>query len=293
MVAMTTPETSSTVTRFEQIDDGIFQLTLDRPDALNALDLALIADLERRFAAFGRMRGLRAVILTGAGRAFCAGLDLAAIDPSAAFESEVQPEDSHLDPAAAEPPGRAQLGMALQKRIAGLMLALREQPVPVIAAVNGAAVGGGLALALASDIRIGSQSARFGDAFVRIGISGCDVGVSWMLPRIVGAGRAHELMLTGRIIDAAEAQSIGLLTDVVAADQLVERAVEVARMIRRNSPFGVWMTKEVSYANQAISSMRAAIDLENRTQILASFTEDTGEAVGAFFEKREPRFSNR
>ena len=162
----------------------------------------------------------------------------------------------------------------------------------MIAAVNGAAAGGGLALALGCDVRIAGESARFNVAFVRVGLSGCDIGVSWLLPRLVGASRAWELLLTGRIIDAAEADRIGLVTRVVADDDLLDAALETASLIAANSPMGVWMTKEVMWSQLEVGSLQAGIDLENRTQIMTSFTNDTREAMTAFVEKRPPSFTN-
>ena len=184
-------------------------------------------------------------------------------------------------------------GFDLQQRIASLVPRFRKLHVPVIAAVNGAAAGGGLALALACDVRIAATSARFNVAFVRIGLSGCDIGLSWMLPRWIGASRAFELMLTGRMVESDEAERIGLVTRVVADEELLDEALSTARLICANSPFGVWMTKEVMWSNLESGSLQAAIDLENRTQIMTSFTEDTGEAVGAFLERRAPKFKNR
>jgi enoyl-CoA hydratase len=265
--------------KVETIDDGIVRVTLDRPERLNAMSLGLVTDLHTALAALRSADGLRAVILTGAGRGFCAGLDLK--------------DDILTAMPGAAGRGRVQRGLDVQQHIASLMDALRSVRVPVISAVNGAATGGGLALTLGSDIRIAAASARFGVAFVRIGLSGCDIGVSWALPRLIGASRAHELMLTGRIIDAAEAERIGLVSNVVPDAELGEAALEIARQIRRNSPFGVWMTKEAMWSSLEIGSQRAAIDMENRQQILASMTEDMPEAVGAFLERREPEYRNR
>src|SRR5262249_46332056 len=155
---------------------------------------------------------------------------------------------------------------------------------------NGAASGGGLALTLASDIRIAGASARFNVAFVRIGLSGCDIGVSWLLPRLIGASRAYELMLTRRFVDADEALRIGLAVQAVEDGALLDTALETAALIRANSPFGVHMTKEVMWSQLEIGSMAAGIDLENRTQLLASSTHDMAEAVQAFLEKRPPDF---
>ena len=181
--------------------------------------------------------------------------------------------------------------MAVQKLIAGLVPRMRAVPQPIIAAVNGAASGGGLALALASDVRIAARSARFNVAFIRVGLSGCDVGVSWMLPRLIGASRAFELLLTGRLIDAQEADRIGLVTRVVDDEHVVESALETADLIVGNSPFGVRMTKEVMWSQLEIGSLTAGIDLENRTQVLSSFTGDMNEAMAAFVAKRAPKFT--
>ena len=141
-------------------------------------------------------------------------------------------------------------------------------------------------------MRIAAASARFNVAFVRIGLSGCDIGVSWLLPRLVGASRAFELLLTGRLIDAAEADRIGLVTRVVADGAVVDSALETAELIVGNSPFGVRMTKEVMWSQLEIGSLQAGIDLENRTQVLSSFTGDLTEAMAAFLEKRPARFDD-
>jgi len=260
--------------RTDALGDGIIRITLDRPDRLNAMSHELVADLHTALDAVAADNECRVVILTGAGRGFCAGLDLKG---------------------AGQPPGVDGLGSAParltgQQHIAALVPKLRALRQPVIAAVNGPAAGGGLALALACDVRIAAESARFNVAFVRIGLSGCDIGVSWLLPRLVGASRAFELMLTGRIIDSAEAERIGLVVRVVPDDELFESALETAGLIAANSPFGVWMTKEVMWSNLETGSLQAGIDLENRNQILTTFTEDQAEAMRAWLEKRPPDF---
>jgi enoyl-CoA hydratase len=260
----------------EPVRPGITKITLNRPDRLNAMNFALVKGLYDAFDEVGADASCRVVILTGAGRGFCAGLDLA----------------QGASPPAPAPRGRAQSGMAVQKLIAGLVPKMRAIPQPVIAAVNGAASGGGLALALASDVRIAAASARFNVAFIRVGLSGCDIGVSWLLPRLVGASRAFELLLTGRLIDAAEADRIGLVTRVVPDGAVVDAALETAELVVGNSPFGVRMTKEVMWSQLEIGSLQAGIDLENRTQVLSSFTGDLTEAMSAFAEKRPPRFGD-
>ena len=146
---------------------------------------------------------------------------------------------------------------------------------------------------MASDIRVASTSAKFATAFVRLGLSGCDIGVSWMLPRLIGSGRAWELLLTGRVFDAAEADDLGLLTRVVEPDDLLDTALHFAELVAANSPFGVWMTKETMWSNLEIPSLRAGIDLENRTQIMASGTEDSRAAMGGFLKGQAPDWQNR
>src|SRR5918999_5114186 len=265
------------VVEVEQPKDGITLVTLNRPDSLNAMNHELVAAVHEVLDEVDADHSCRVVVLTGAGRAFCAGLDLKGSGSAPGTDGV----------------GRAQSGMLSQQHIATLYTHMRRVRRPIIAAVNGAAAGGGFAFALASDIRVAAASARFNVAFVRIGLSGCDVGVSYLLPRLVGASKAFELMLTGRFVDAAEAERIGLVSRVVPDGQVVDAAIEIARQIAANSPFGVWMTKEVMWANLETGSMQAAIDLENRTQILTSFTQDMPEAMRAFLEKREPRFQNR
>ena len=170
------------------------------------------------------------------------------------------------------------------------MLKIRELPQPVIAAVNGAAVGGGLAIALASDIRVASDRASFGAVFIKAGLSSCDVGTSYLLPSIVGAARAAELMLNGRIFDAGEAQAMGLVHHVTADAGLMESALVTARQICANNEYGVWMTKMGLWANLDASSLRQAMELENRTQVLGYFSGNMEEAMQAFVEGRDPEW---
>lgn len=271
-----TPDTEAPVL-LDEPAPGVRRLTFNRPEKLNAMDVSLVEALHRALEEADADEGCRVVLLTGAGRGFCAGLDLTGYGT---------PEGTgHL--------GAVQRGFAVQQQIAALIPRLRSLRQPVIAAVNGPASGGGFALVLGSDIRIAAQSARFNAAFVRIGLSACDIGTSWLLPRIVGAGRAHELMLTGRLFDAEEALRIGLVLDVVPGEALIDRALEEAALIAANSPMGVHMTKEVMWSALEIPGQQAAIDLENRTQIMVSATEDHREALRSFLERRPPQFENR
>lgn len=256
---------------------GILLIRLNRPDELNAMNVDLIEELHEVLAEVRDDSLTRAIVLTGEGRAFCAGLDLRGYG---------------TPPGATEGEGRAQLGLRVQKHIAGLVDAFRSTRAPIIAAVNGAAAGGGMSLALMADIRIMSETAVLHAAFIRRGLSNCDIGMSWLLPRMIGFSRAAQIMLTGRSIDAAEAERIGLASSVEPAGTVLEVALDTAEAIAQNSPFGVWMTKEVMWSNLEVPSMRAAIDLENRTQILSSLTRDHREAVVSFLEKRPPEFQN-
>jgi enoyl-CoA hydratase len=253
---------------------GVTILTLNRPERLNAMTVGLVTELYDALSSSATDRGCRAVVLTGAGRGFCAGLDLGGYGEAPGTEDA----------------GQVEAGFATQTHIARLVGRFRSLPQPVIAAINGPASGGGLAIALASDVRIAASSARFNVAFVKLGLSGCDIGVSWLLPRLIGASRAWELMLTGRIIDAEEADRIGLVLKVVPDGEALAAALETAALIASNSPWGVRMTKEVMWSQLEVASLQAGIDLENRTQVLSSLTGDMQEAIRAFIEKRSPDF---
>lgn len=250
---------------------------LNRPKQLNALTMPMVAELIGELNAVDADPSCRVVVLTGEGRGFCAGADLG--DVSGADGNE----DRHSPIAV----------LYGQKPYSALVSRIRSLRQPVIAAVNGAAVGGGLALVLACDVRIAVPNAKFSVAFVKVGLSGADMGVSWMLPRIVGVGVAHHLMLTGRIIDGAEALRIGLVLEVHESDDLLPKAMDHAAMICANSPFGVAQTKEMMWASLELNTLSAAMALENRTQALANLTQDCAEAAGAFMEKRSPNFRNR
>jgi enoyl-CoA hydratase len=268
-------ESSPTVVRSSPAP-GIAQLTLTRPDKLNAMTSELVQTLHDHLDDIAIDHEVRAVILTGSGRGFCAGLDLGGYGEA--------PHTKGL--------GRTHAGFAVQKHIANLIPHLRSLPQPVIAAVNGAAAGGGFALVLGSDIRLAARSAKFNAAFVRIGLSACDIGTSWLLPRLVGVARAQELMLTGRVFDADEAYRIGLVVDVVDDDVLLDAALTKAHEIMRNAPLGIALTKEGMWTSLEIPHLQGAIDLENRQQIMASATDDHREAMRAFIERRPPNYTN-
>jgi len=249
-------------------------ITLNRPDQLNAMTAELCAALHSELGRLAADRTCRAIVLTGAGRGFCAGLDLRGYGQA--------PGNDGTDDA------RDRLGN--QEHMSRLILRLRETPQPLIAAVNGPAAGFGLALALGCDIRYGAGSAVLRAAFVNIGVSNCDMATSWLLPRLIGASRAHELMLTGRRVDAAEAERIGLLAAVLDDDALLDHALASAAGIAALAPWAVRLTKQGMWTALEIPSQRAATGYEDRQQIMATHGVAVREAISAFLEKREASF---
>jgi enoyl-CoA hydratase len=252
-------------------EKGILVVTLNRPDRFNALTFEMFDELTALCTDLERDESVRVVILTGAGRGFCGGLDLQA--------------------AAQLPEMSAPEFLRGQEKWAGVSLALRRLSTPVIAAVNGAAAGAGFSIALACDLRIASTAAKFNAAFIRIGLTGGDMGSSWLLPRIIGLGIANELLLTGRFVDAHEAGRIGLVNRVVEPDDLLPAALEMAHQIMLNSPFAVRVTKQVIAANLGAATLELGIELENRNQALAVATSDQREALAAFLARRPAVFS--
>jgi enoyl-CoA hydratase len=256
--------------------DRIAVVTLNRPERINSLGTQLVSEVTETFKRLHRARDIGAVVLRGAGRGFCSGADLRG-------DSDAPPDAD----------GRGPVGSVYrtQEHIVEMILAVRECDKPVVAAVHGAAVGGGLALALACDLRVATRTARFGAVFIRVGLSSCDVGVSYLLPRIVGATRAAELMLTGRHFSGEEADRWGMLNALVDDGQELAAASALAAEVAANTEYGVWMTKRGLWANLDAPSLRHALELENRTQVLGTFTGNMREAMQAFQEKRPPRWS--
>ncbi len=252
------------------------RLTLNRPEQLNPMTSELCEELHAQLRSIATDRSCRAVILTGAGRGFCAGLDLHGYGAAPGNDGNDESRDR----------------LGNQQHMSTLILALRALPQPVIAAVNGPAAGFGLALSLGCDIRYASPEAVFRAAFINIGVSNCDMGTSWLLPRLIGASRSHELMLTGRRVDAEEALRIGLVADVVDDGRLLERAVESAEQISSLAPWGVRLTKRGIWTALEIPSEQAAIEYEDRQQIMSTFGQAVPEAIGAFLEKRPAEFAD-
>jgi enoyl-CoA hydratase len=253
----------------------LLRVTLNRPQSLNAMSRQLVTDLHSLLDALHDDTATRVVLLRGAGRAFCAGLDL-----KESTRSDVSGSAS------------VSAGLRGQRRIAELMIKIHHLPQVFIAAVHGAAAGGGFGLALASDIRIAGESARMNAAFIRIGLSACDVGVSYFLPRIVGQSVASELLLTGNFIHAERALATGLVSRVVPDAELETAAREVAEDVLRNSPLGVRLTKECLRYSVDAPCLEAAVAMEDRNQILTSRSPDVVEGMRAFLEKRAPRYED-
>jgi enoyl-CoA hydratase/carnithine racemase len=250
-------------------------ITLNRPERLNALDHGLTGALRTYFEHLYDDRECRIVVLRGAGRGFCAGADLASD-----LTREVQEEG-------------VAAGFRVQRAIRNVMVAMRRCPQPIVALVHGAAVGGGFVLALASDIRIAAPDTRMNAAFIKVGLGGCDVGVSYLLPRLVGASLSTELLLTGRDLSASRAYAMGLVAEIAPHEELESAAMPFIEAMLATAPLGLALTKEVLNANIDAPSFEAALALEDRNQVLLAQTEDFREGARAFREKRPPRYEGR
>ncbi len=274
--------------KVEEREDGISIIEFNRPESLNALSFELTHEMLDYLKNIENNLAIRVIILTGAGRAFSSGMDLK--DSQVALKPVKKiPEEYHqYEYLLAK--DKIKRTILAQKMLSQVMIWLRKIPQPVIAAVKGVAYGGGLALALASDIRIAGESAKFCNAFINIGVSGADMGSSYWLPRLIGFSRAAELMYTGRAMDAKEADKIGLVSRVVADEKLLEEAISVAKQILGKSPMGIRFTKDALNANVDAQSLEAAIKLENRSQVICLNTKDLLEGVFSVLEKREPNY---
>jgi enoyl-CoA hydratase len=251
-------------------------LTLNRPDRLNALSIDLALELDETLRRVGAENDTWVVVLTGAGRGFCSGLDLK--------DFGILPGIDGLTV------GRiAQRSMRAYSQI---VLTLRRIPQPVIAAINGPAYGGGMCLTLAADLRIAATSAELNATGIVNGLTSTEMAAGWLLPRLIGASRANDLLLTGRKVDAAEALQIGLVSRVVDDGRVLDEAVEMAAAMCRFSPYGLAMTKDVLWASLEVSSLETAIELEDRNQLMLGFTENLQEAIRAFDAGRPPVYTD-
>jgi enoyl-CoA hydratase/carnithine racemase len=249
---------------------GVATITLDRPARLNALTFAAYEELRDCFRTLSGEPGIRAIVITGAGRAFCTGGDVHdIIAPLLARDREGLDQFTRLT--------------------CDLVLAMRRCARPIVAAVNGTAAGAGAVIAAASDVRIAAASARIAFLFTRVGLSGADMGAAWLLPRIVGAGRAAELLLTGEFITAEEAHRIGLYNRVVADGEALPAGRSLAERLARGPARALEATKR-ALDHEATLDLASALDAEARLQASLMLGRDFREAYDAFCEKREPEF---
>jgi enoyl-CoA hydratase len=236
---------------------AVVVLQLNRPARLNAINEVMVGELTRTLASLGADTSVNAVVITGAGRGFCSGIDMRNF--GAGLPEATAPAIDRL---------------RFQETMAALPQAIRDIPQPVIAAVNGPCVGAGLALCLAADIRICSTAATFGNAAILLGLSGAEMGMSYFLPRIVGATVAADWMLTGRTVAAEEADRRGLVSEVTEPEELADRALEIAARIAELTPLGVQLTKRALQVNADAAGLGPALELENRNQVLSHATEE-------------------
>lgn len=260
----------------EQAAPRVKLLRLNRPDRLNAMSVELCLDLEAALDEVGRDNGCSVVVLTGAGRAFCSGLDLK--------DHGVIPDIAGLTA-----PRIAPRAMRVYSR---LVPALRQTPQPILAAINGPAYGGGLCLSLAADLRIAAESAVFNSTGIVNGLTSTELGASWLLPRLIGGANANDILLTGRRIDAREALRMGLVSRVVPDAEVVAESVRMAEAMCKFSPYGLQMTKQVLWANLETASLAAAIELEDRNQLMLGMTDNLPEAIRSFDQEREPVYTD-
>jgi enoyl-CoA hydratase len=251
-------------------------VTHNRPDRLNARSIDLAWELDPALRGVGTENDTWVVVLTGAGRGFCSGLDLK--------DFGVVPGIDGLSV------GR--IAQRSMRAYSQLTLTLRRIPQPVIAAINGPAYGGGMCLTLAADIRIAAASAEINATGIVNGLTSTEMAAGWLLPRLIGASRANDLLLTGRKVGAAEAFDLGLVSRVVDDDRILAEAVAMAVDMCRFSPYGLAMTKDVLWASLEVASLETAIELEDRNQLMLGFTDNLQEAIRAFAEGRQPVYTD-
>ena len=257
--------------------DHVSLITLNRPERMNAMSFDTVGPLYEAFASVAADNDTHCVILTSAGKGFCAGLDL----------------EDHGVPPNAEGLTMSRIAIRAMEYMSDLVPTMRAMPQPVIAAINGPAYGGGMCLPLGADIRIASSSARFRSAGVTNGLAGTELGVSYLLPRLIGASRAFEMILSGRVIESAEALESGLVSRVVPDEELLPAALALAEQITGWSAHGVAMTKKILWSNLEAGSLTNAIDCENRNQLLVRLTtENLAEAIRARREGRKPDYKD-
>ncbi len=255
---------------FTEIEPKVGLVTLNRPEQLNAINVAMLDEFKDLFAVLSKDDAIRILIITGGGRGFCAGADL---------NDAVAHKDSE---AFADPESFLRL---VQERYASLILGLRRIPQPVIAAVNGVAAGGGFSLALACDIRVATPEASFVASFANIGLTGGELGTSYLLPRLIGVARSSEILLTGQKVRGEEAERMGLVNKMVAKEALLEAALSYARPMIAKGIGPLKLTKRALDQNIDAPSLEAAINLENRNQTIMVFSGEFFSLIAPFVKK--------
>jgi enoyl-CoA hydratase/carnithine racemase len=255
------------------VDNGVGTVRFDRPEKLNALTFDVYADLRDLLGEVEHRDDVSVLVITGEGRGFCSGGDVHEII------GELLKMDSK--------------GLLEFTRMTGAVVeAMRRLPLPIVAAVNGVAAGAGSVIALASDLRVVAESATFHFLFTKVGLAGADMGSAYLLPRVVGLGRASELLLLGEPVDATRAELIGLATSVVPDDELASKTTEIAERLAGGPTMAYGATK-VLLSRELDMDLASAIELEAFTQALLMTTEDHAEFYRAFTEKRDPRWEGR
>lgn len=275
--------------KFELQPNGIGILTLNRPEKLNAISFQMEEELHKLLDHLMINLDCRVLIIKGEGRSFCAGTDL---QEGLILNSKKNPEgyDKYYFLNIPEPIKRK---MYHQWRISQIYVKMRKISQPIIAIIQGAAVGGGFGFAMASDIRFASEDAKFINGSINIGLSGADVGGSYFLPRLIGMSRAAEILYTGRSVDGIEAEKIGLVSKVVQNKNLMNIAIQKAEELLKKSPLGLRMTKQAVNLSLDSPSLENLLQYENSSIVLTFSSKDVNEASSAFFEKREPKFPLR
>ncbi len=274
---------------FELDERGIGIVTLNRPERLNALSFQMIKDLHFLLDHLMTNLDCRVVILKANGKAFCAGLDL---KESTVLQSKKKPPELKEKFFFMNAPEKDIIKAKIyaQMYTSQIIIKMRKISQPIIALINGAASGAGFALALASDVRIASENARLNNAFIKVGFSGADLGVSYFLPRLIGMSRAAEILYTGRFIDANESKQFGIVSTVCSESELLVEALKIAESFLEKSPLGLRMTKQAINATMDSPSLDTIAQIENITQMLCSTSSDITEGIQAFFDKRKPKY---
>lgn len=275
--------------KFELQENGIGFLTFTRADKANAMSFQMVEELHSIFDELMINLDCRVLIMKAEGKVFNAGQDL---NDGSILKQKKKPE--HLKKHYfLDVPEVLKSFMYYQWRIAELIVKMRKISQPIIAMVQGAAMGGGFSITLATDIRIASKEAKFNAAYINLGLTGSDMGSSYFLPRLIGMSRAAELLYTGRFFDAEEALKIGYILKIVEKDRLLESALEIAEELLSKSPLGLRMTKQAINLTLDSPSLETMIQFENRGQVLSGSSEDIWEAFYAYMEKRKAKFPLR